>query len=92
MDTNPGNADTDLGPHSCDTCAAVLEDVLYVNLPDSMTATAPATMVVRFLSGSLPDRSVQPPIGAQSFFVPKLGAPDGTPVRLYAPGEVPPAP
>jgi hypothetical protein len=90
--TDPTDAGSNIGPHSCDTCGTVNEDVLYVNLPASMMATAPATMVLRFLSGSLPDRAVLPPVGAQSFSVPKLGAPNGAPVRLYAPGEVPPAP
>ena len=78
------------GPHSCDTCGFVDSDMLYINIPLSMVTTDGSTMIVRSLDAEVPDRTIQPPAGAQSFVVPQIGLPDASPVRLYAPGQVPP--
>jgi hypothetical protein len=76
--------------HSCDTCAVVAQDTLFVSLPSTMTATGTATMVVRFPDPSQPDLTILPPGGAESFTVPHIGVADTSAVVLYAPGEVPP--
>jgi hypothetical protein len=78
-------------PHPCDACAAVKSRVLFVTIPPDMIATKDAVMVARFLDPALPDLAVKPPIGAQSFTVSDVAVTDGTPVRVYAPGTIPPA-
>jgi hypothetical protein len=81
--------DTDT-THGCDTCAIVAMNTLFVNVPLAMTATADATMVVRFLNSSQPDQEIVAPAGAQSFTVPNIGVADSSAVRIYAPGQTPP--
>jgi hypothetical protein len=76
--------------HSCDTCAVVAQDTLYVSLPSTMTATGGVGMVVRFPDPTQADLTILPPGGAESFTIPQIGVADTSAVVVYAPGEVPP--
>jgi len=78
------------GTHGCDTCATVLKNRLFVNVPLSMTGDGTTQMTVRFYASDTPDQVIVPPPSAQSFTVSGVPAADTSDIRVYDPGVVPP--